>query len=219
MKQIITLLALFLTFTNVSFAQENEKSEINSSTTNETSVAKFEFGVNTTSLIRNNLFDQKEIESYPYDFMMNMRIASKAQIRMAFKVKNSKFDNGDDRVTKSNDIGFRFGISTTKKLAEKIIVYFGVDLLFELNNRKTIVGSGLNVFKSGTDRILAGFGPIIGFGYEINKHISVRIESELYYKHGITTSISSNNPGEEVKSKTTNLSFNPPINLLFYVSF
>lgn len=206
-----------MAFSNISIAQENITVDDQSNILNESFLPKFEFGVNTTSLIRNNLFDQKEIESYPYDFMMNFRIASKAQVRMAFKIVNSKFDDGDSRITNSNDVGFRFGICKNKKLAQNLLVYFGVDFLIEFNKRKTKVGTNSNPFETGSNRELYGIGPIVGIGYAINKHISVRIESELYYKYQLIKS--TNTSSQTTKSKQTNFSFTPPINLLFYVSF
>ncbi|MBX7181849.1 MAG: porin family protein [Bacteroidia bacterium] len=215
---LIVLTVLTLNFSTL-FAQENSTEKRN----------QHQIGVNASYFFKQflNLGSSNSLSISPY--ILSYKIVDRKHhgFRMgaglSMQSSNQNPDSTNSVKNSTSAYNLRFGYEYQKELGPKWLCFFGADGLFNYALDKTTTNNGFDKV-SNTDVLLTyGGGPVLGFQYNISKHISLFTETGIYALVGQSVSKSSftNNPqfNEETKTNVSSVSFLLPTSLFLVVRF
>lgn len=218
--------ALFLAFLiSISFsslsiqAQETGKEKRN----------QHQIGVNASYFFKQflNLGSNNNLTISPY--ILSYKIVDRkhhgfrmgAGFNMLSNTQNPDSTNSVKNSTSSYNL--RFGYEFQKELGPKWMCFFGADGLFNYSLDKTNTSNGFDQVTNSETILTYGAGPVLGFQYNLSKHISLFTETGIYALVGQSVSKSSflSNPqfNDETKTTVTSVSFLLPTSLFLIVRF
>lgn len=114
--------------------------------------------------------------------------------------KNSRPINNTVTDFSFQETDMRFGLEAQKSLSPRWTMFFGFDYVMRnfKNRSYNSFSNGGMIFISETkeDGSESGFGPVLGFQFNLNKHLALGTELSVYSKKGKSNTITtSNSPG------------------------
>ena len=148
-----------------------------------------ELGINT-SFVQNNVLDNSQ-SANPYSLSYKL-ITQQLGVRIGAggtfaqdKIQEDGFADNQRKVNYTTDV--RIGAEWRKSIKEKWLIYAGLDVIGTQVVDKTIIDSGFDKVTDISSALGYGGGPVIGFQFYINNHLSLATEGAAYFRNVETT--------------------------------
>jgi hypothetical protein len=144
----------------------------------------------STSFFQNNVLNNSQ-GTNPYSLTYKL-ITHKLGIRLGAggtftqnKVEEEGFADNKRDISYTTDV--RLGAEWRKSIKDKWLIYAGIDLIGTQIVDKSIIDSGFDKVTDISSALGYGGGPVVGFQFYVNEHLSFATEGAAYFRNLKTT--------------------------------
>ncbi|NNC93974.1 MAG: hypothetical protein HKN92_00320 [Chitinophagales bacterium] len=217
MKVCILFLAFGLFLTNGVLAGEEISDD-----------KKHEISLNATTFIKDFLTFNNSTVSLLNPYLLNYKYYfGKSAIRtgIGFDFSSSKTSDINDFELKSriHSIDYRIGMEWKNRLANRWMLFYGFDVIYNRNKSTVITDNGFDVTTDLEMSNGIGTGPVLGIMFLISERIRIYAESSIYYIHADTKdeTLFESFPEFDIKNtgSSDDLNLNLPTSVFFAITF
>lgn len=143
-----------------------------------------EVGLNLSNVIINlvgNTGNVDDSDPANYSISYKRQLKEDKYLRLAFNVKiDLKSDDEVTNVTNNNNFNFRVGYEKRNSISEKLLYYYGIDLLGTFNSAESTFASPNDIVELSNTTYGFGLGPVFGVQFLLNKRMAIGTEATLY---------------------------------------
>ncbi len=150
---------------------------------------KVELSLNITTTLSNSLGNNTSatLLADPYLVGIKFQVKNNCYTRVGFNIKaRSASENFGQRDVLENDYRVRVGMEWRIPVTKKIFIYPGADLIGGYNYSDVRTFDGMSRTQISSSQTAFGGGPIMGFGWQLNKRVALSTEAAIYYQATLT---------------------------------